>query len=132
MRKFLVNYWARTNYHTSVITVQCFNHCAAEANIILAYASLFTIHNIIYPFNINCRKIDRQYRSWIEYLNELFKVCTFDRSIKLDNTNMFLWQKSSRETVLRAGKWRLRYNSSAICRSLCFCGLCRQLASVMN
>ena len=35
----------------------------------LTYASV-SIHNIIYQFNINSRKLDGQYRRWIEYLNE--------------------------------------------------------------
>jgi len=34
----------------------------------LTYASVF-IHNIIYLFNINSRKLNGQYWSWIEYLN---------------------------------------------------------------
>ena len=38
---------------------------------ILACASV-TIYNIIYVFNINFRKLDGQYRSWIEYLNERY------------------------------------------------------------
>jgi len=37
-----------------------------------AYLSV-TIHNsIIYLFDINSRKLDGHYRSWIEYLNERF------------------------------------------------------------
>jgi len=42
---------------------------------ILAYTSV-TI--IIYLFNINSRKLDGQYRSWIEYLNEPYEVCILD------------------------------------------------------
>jgi len=39
--------------------------------IILTYASA-AIHNIIYLFNINFRKLDGHYRGWIEYLNERY------------------------------------------------------------
>jgi len=43
----------------------------------LAYARV-TIYNV----NINSRKIDGYYRSWVEYLNEPYKLCIIDRSIK--------------------------------------------------
>ena len=39
-------------------------------------------------FNINARKLDGHYRSWIEYLNERYKVYILGRSIKFDNKNM--------------------------------------------
>ena len=54
---------------------------------ILTYASV-SIHNVIYRFNINSRKLDGQYRSWIEYFNERYYVCILDRSIKLDTSIM--------------------------------------------
>ena len=61
---------------TSAIRGECLNHCATDVNIyILAYTSV-TI--IIYLFNINSRKLDGQYRSWIEYLNEPYEVCILD------------------------------------------------------
>ena len=66
---------------TSVIRDQCLNQCATDANI---YVGL-TIHNITYLFNINSRKLDGYYRSWIEYLTDHYLVCILDRSIKLDN-----------------------------------------------
>ena len=55
---------------------------------ILAYASV-SIHNIIYIFNSNSRKLDGHYRSWIEYLNEPYTACTLDRSIQFDN--ILIW-----------------------------------------
>ena len=74
---------------TSVITGKRLNQCATAASIyILANASV-SIHNIIYIFNSNSRKLDGHYRSWIEYLNEPYTACTLDRSIQFDN--ILIW-----------------------------------------
>ena len=69
---------------------------------ILACASV-TIYNIIYVFNINFRKLDGQYRSWIEYLNERYEVCILGRSIKLDTDDyvvLVLWWITFGQTQL--------------------------------
>ena len=78
----------------SVITGQCLTHCATDANIYESAYTSVTIHNIIYLFNINSRKLGGHYRSWIEFLNEPYKVSILDRSIQLDNTTLikYNWQ----------------------------------------
>ena len=65
---------------------------------ISAYPSV-TSHNttciLHYVFNINSRKIDGHYRSWIKYLKERSKVCIFDRSIKWHNTYILLFSNGN-------------------------------------
>jgi len=54
-----------------VIRSLCLNQCATDVNIYwLTLALPFIILYHVYLFNINSRKMDGQYRSWIEYLNE--------------------------------------------------------------
>ena len=66
----------------------------------LPYVSV-TLHNIIYLFNINSRKIDGHYRSWVEYLNERCNVCIINRSIKWDKT----LQVQQRAWSMISGPW---------------------------
>ena len=83
MRIIISVYWARSTYLSH-------NRLMSEAMhyrlriYILAIASI-TFQNVIYQFNINSRKLDGYYRSWIEYLNERYKVYILERSINLDN-----------------------------------------------
>jgi len=59
---------------TSVITGQCFNQYVLPMRIYILAIPSVTIHNSthVYQFNINSRKLDGHYRSWIEYLNERY------------------------------------------------------------
>ena len=52
--------WVQANALDNVLTMWIY---------MLAYTWV-VIHNTIYLFNINSRKLDGHYRSWIEYLNE--------------------------------------------------------------
>ena len=83
MRIIISVYWARSTYLSH-------NRLMSEAMhyrlriYLLAIASI-TFQNGIYQFNINYRKLDGYYRSWIVYLNKRYKVYILDRSITLDN-----------------------------------------------
>ena len=70
MRKMVADYWARTIYlcHNRLTSQPLYYRC----EYIYWLNASFSIHNIIYLFNINSRKLDGQYRSWIEYLNERY------------------------------------------------------------
>jgi len=103
---------------------------------ILTYASV-SIHNNIYLFNINSRKLDGHYRSWSEYLNERY-ICMHTWQVNKIGQyyNVHHWHvlKSYRRNIISLKKWLGSTFVLELCLwyVYCFCLSCLSIVYLVH